>query len=299
MTTKAKVALVRTVRDRYGLQPALEVLGLPRSTWYYHTRRRTYAEKYTHLKEPLEAIAESHPGYGYRRTTPELRETHGFRVNRKVVQRLHQLWDLPLRRAVRPPKPSGVRQAIQVAGVRANLLLERSKAEIGPLEVLYTDFTELIYADGAAKAWGMPILDHTTKYALGFGVGGRANSELALATWEEAKRPLAEWKPLPEGILVHHDQDPVFTGYAWTGQLLRDGARISYALRGAHDNPEMESFIGRFKVENRSLLLDAETLDELRAVIETRTRYYNQERRHSSLGNRAPLAFIEDLHREG
>ncbi|WP_420462733.1 hypothetical protein [Candidatus Palauibacter sp.] len=28
----------------------------------------------------------------------ELRETHGYRVNRKVVARLHRLWDLPLRR---------------------------------------------------------------------------------------------------------------------------------------------------------------------------------------------------------
>ncbi|MFQ5890753.1 MAG: integrase core domain-containing protein [Gemmatimonadota bacterium] len=37
----------------------------------------------------------------------------------------------------------------------------------------------------------------------------------------------------------------------------------------------------------------------LRAVVQTRTRYYNRERRHSSLGNRPPRAFIEDLYREG
>jgi len=63
--------------------------------------------------------------------------------------------------------------------------------------------------------------------------------------------------------------------------------------------PRWESFIGRFKVENRSLLLDAGSLDELKAVVEARIRYYNRERRHSSLGNRPPLAFIEDLYREG
>ena len=43
LTTQEKVALVRTVADRHGLQPALEVLGLPRSTWYYHTRRTATA----------------------------------------------------------------------------------------------------------------------------------------------------------------------------------------------------------------------------------------------------------------
>ncbi len=98
---------------------------------------------------------------------------------------------------------------------------------------------------------------------------------------------------------MHHDQDPVFTGYAWAGRLLADGVRISYALRGARENPEMESFFGRFKVENNSLLLDAVTLEELTAVVAGRIQYYNRERRHSSLGGRPPLAFIEDLYREG
>ena len=63
-------------------------------------------------------------------------------MNRKVVERLHRLWDLPLRRA-RLPRPSAIRRAVGVAGARANLLSRRDKAEIGALEVLYTDFTEL------------------------------------------------------------------------------------------------------------------------------------------------------------
>ena len=49
----------------------------------------------------------------------------------------------------------------------------------------------------------------------------------------------------------------MFTRDAWTGRLLGAGGRLSYALRGPQDNPEMESFFGRFKVENRSLILDA------------------------------------------
>ena len=78
----------------------------------------TYAEKYAHLEAPLKAIAEAHPEYGYRRATAELRETYGQRVNRKVVERLHRLWDLPLRRTLRP-KPSAIRRAIDTAGPRA------------------------------------------------------------------------------------------------------------------------------------------------------------------------------------
>ena len=97
------------------------------------------------------------------------------------------------------------------------------------------------------------------------------------------------------GLIVHQDQDPVFTGYAWTGQLLSAGVRLSYALRGPGDNPEMESFFDRFKVENRSLILDAESLGELTAVVRDRIRYYNRVRRYSSLGDRPPLAIIQEL----
>lgn len=69
-----------------------------------------YEEKYAHLRPDLEAIAREHPEYGYRRTTVELGEAYGHAINHKVVQRLHQLWDLPLLRSTRAPKPSGIGQ---------------------------------------------------------------------------------------------------------------------------------------------------------------------------------------------
>ena len=50
------------------------------------------------------------------------------------------------------------------------------KAEIGALEVLYTDFTQLRFAGGVRKAWLIPLLDHATRYVAGFAVGERANS---------------------------------------------------------------------------------------------------------------------------
>ena len=295
-----KVALVSGTRETYGLAPSLRAVGLARSTWYHHTRTRVaYARKYAHLEAPLKAIAEAHPEYGYRRTTAELRETYGHRVNRKVVARLHRLWDLSLRRTVTRPKPSAVRRAIDAAGPRANLLSGRPKAEIGALEVFYTDFTELLYAGGTRKAWMIPILDHRAKYVPGFAVGASANSELALSAWMAAERALARLRNSLDGIIVHQDRDPVFTGYAWTGRLLAVGARLSYALRGPRDNPEMESFFGRFKVENRSLILDAGSLEEIAAVVRDRINYYNRVRRHSSLGDRPPLTIIQDFYREG
>jgi len=293
MSTAEKVALAQEAREEFGLRAVLTVLELARSTWYYHQRpeRESYEERYAHLRQPLEAIARRHPSYGYRRVKPELRERFGHEVNHKVLRRLNRCWVLSLLRARRPPGPSGIRRVIEEVGARANLVANLER--IDPLEVLYTDFTEVVYANGRSKARFIPILDHGSKYVLGWAVGPRATTELALRSWETAARRLGEFDAPVSGVIVHHDRDPVFTSYAWTRHLLvKDGVRISYALRGARDNPEMESFFGRFKTDNRSLLMDAGTQAQLERVLAERVAYYNHERRHSSLGNLAPGVFL-------
>ncbi|HEX2712883.1 MAG TPA: IS3 family transposase [Candidatus Acidoferrales bacterium] len=296
LSVTAKVALVRQTRSAFGLAPALAAVGLARSTWYYRQQRpEPYAARYAALRRPLERIARTHPEYGYRRTTTELRERLGQRVNHKVVRKLHQLWGLPLLRRTRPPRPSAVRRVIAHAGDRANLVT--GLAASGPLQVLFTDFTELAYARG--KAWLMALVDHRTKVVPGWAVAARADTVLALAAWQRARRWLRQHGFPIAGVIVHHDQDPVYTGYRWIGQLLvRDHARLSYALAGCRDNPAMESFHSRFKTENRSLFLDAQTLADLQRIVAQRMAYYNGRRRHSSLGNQPPLVYLSGLHPE-
>lgn len=299
MSTAEKVELARPAIAEYGTGPVLSVLDLPRSTWYYHRKRRpSYAEKYAHLRAPLEEIATKLPEYGYRRTRSELREVYGEQPNHKVVQRLHGLWDLPLMRGTKAPKPSGIRRVITEAGDRANLLARLE--EIGLFDVFYTDFTEIHYGAPGQKAFLIPILDHVSKLVLGWALGERAITALGIEAWGNARHTLAGFSLTPAGRIIHHDQDPVFTSYAWTHRLLiEDRSRVSYALEGARDNPRMESFFGRFKTENRSLLQDAETLHELHQVVADRMKHYNQVRRHSSIGYQAPLDNVRSLLREG
>ena len=48
-------------------------------------------------------------------------------------------------------------------------------------------------------------------------------------------------------VIVHHDKDSVYTSYRWLERLLlEERARLSYAERGAKDNPWIESFWGCF-----------------------------------------------------
>jgi len=277
MTSEQKVSLVGTLKGTYGLNLALGAVDLPKSTWYYHQNHKvSYEEKYAYLLPVLETIARAHPEYGVPRIMPELRDEHGYDVN----------------------QPSSVQQAIIEVGERANLVAQMK--EIGLFQVLYTDFTELLYADGHRKAILMPIVGHASKMAFGWAVGQSADTVLALQAWERAKETF-QCMALPyPGMIMHHDRDPVYTGYEWTSQLLlKDELRISYALRGAKDNPEMESFNGRFKTEGHSLFLEAQSFTELITVVDERMRYYNTERRHSSIGYVPPLTCIKRARSEG
>lgn len=292
MTTGQKVGLVREVWEDYGLTSALAAVELCKSTWYYHQKKVSYEQKYGYLRPILEEIAREHPAYGYRRTTSELRDNYGQVINHKVVQRLNQLWDLSLLRTTRAPQPSSIRKVILAAGDRVNLVAGLEQIKL--FQVAYTDFTELLFADGSRKAYLIPIIGHVSKMSYGWAVGERADTDLALSAWEGAKTTFRIHKIPYKDMIIHHDQDPVFTGYGWTGQLLLgDRMRLSYALGGAKDNPEMESFFSRFKAEGRSLFLEAESVAELGEVVDQQMLYYNTKRRHSSLDYLSPLAYIQ------
>lgn len=293
MSVTAKVQLVEHIQAVAGLAAALRVLELPRSTWYYRAQHpRPYEERHAALRAPLERIARTHPDYGYRRTTTELCEQLDRPINQKVVRRLHRLWDLALLRRVQPPPPSGVRRVLTEAGSRINLV--RPGLRIDPLGLLYTDFTELVY--GGGKAWLMTLVDHVTKVSPGWALGHSTDTALALRAWRRARRWLHRRGFPVAGIIVHHDRDPVYTGYGWLQEVLvRDQVKVSFALNGCRDNPEMESFHSRFKGENRSLVLDAQTFADLTQVVNQRMRYYNGRRRHSALGNQAPLVYLASL----
>jgi len=267
--------------------------GLPKSTWsYWEREKREAEEKYASLRKPLFEVLERHSEYGYRRIVPEL-EARGCPIRETAVRRVLGMWDLGLRRRTRKPKASLPRAHLKRRGWRANLVAGISTP--GPFQVLYTDFSELWYERGRKKAYLIPLLDHETKYVLGWAVGPRRDTGRALEALEAAARTLAEAGLTLEGRIVHQDQDPAFTSYRWLrAVLVSEKARISYSVTGARGNTVVESFFGRLKVENGSLFHEARNVWELRRIVNERIVYHNAERRHSTLGNRAPEDYIKD-----
>lgn len=291
---KEKIKLVDQACREHGLNQSLKALGLAKSTWYYWQRQKqSLGEKYSHLKDDLLEVAEKHPEYGYRRTTAELKAEYGYQVNHKLVAKLNRCWDLPIIRKMKRPKPNIVTKTIKQAKGKANLVARIENPEL--YQVCYTDFSEILYAGGTKKAQFMPVLEHVSKHVPGWVVSKHDNTQAALIAWFESKRSLGKLGFSIKGLILHQDQDPVYTSHEWTRQIvIKDKARLSFAEAGARENPCMESFFGRFKTENRSLFLDCRTIGELRELIKERILYYNTVRRHSSLGQISPVEFLKN-----
>jgi putative transposase len=289
--TAEKIQIVEQNTDTYGLNVTLDAIGLPKSTWYYWKNAKVdYEEKYKHLHAPLvEVVTENH-AYGYRRVKPEL-EARGYPVGETVVQRLLGMWDLSLRRWAGKPQPSLPRQLLAKGSKGMNLVAGIGEPE--PLSVFYTDFTEIRYGKQGKKAYLMPLIDHATKWVVGWAVGQRPNTELAIEALKRAGGALHDAGLTLEGCIIHHDRDAVYTGYTWLrAVLITHRARISFSENGARGNTAMESFNSRFKGENGSLFFDAANIWELGRLVAQRIEYHNRRRRHSALGYVAPIDYI-------
>jgi len=289
--TAEKVEIVEQNAQTYGLKVTLDAIGLPKSTWYYWKNQKVvYEEKYAHLRQPLIEVLKENPAYGYRRIEPDLKEL-GYPVGETVLRRVLGMWDLSLQRWAGKPKPSVPRRILVTERDEMNLVAGIEKPE--PLQVFYTDFTAIWYAKRNKKAYLMALVDDATKWVVGWAVGLRPNTELALEALSTAATTLADVGLSLEGRIIHHDQDTVYTGYRWLrAVLITHRAWISFSENGAKGNTSMESFNGRFKGENKSLFHEAANIWELGRLIDDQMAYHNCRRRHSSLGYTAPIDYI-------
>jgi len=274
-------------KEEHGLNRCLQAIDLPKSTYYYRKNRSTEpSEEEQKLMDHVREIIGEHPGYGYRRILPELEERTGQRVNHKRLRRLLSEHELGLSRHAAKHSPSPVQESLGDAAGDLNLV---AGLDPEPLGAFSTDFTELTYANGNRKAYLMAVVDLESKYVPGWAVGPSGNRKLAMRCWEQVRERM---RSLGEGLgekIIHHDLDSVYTSYRWLeATLLGDEMRVSYSENGAKGNPWIESLWGRTKAEVGSRITEASSLPALRTVFDERFRYYNQDRRHSSIGQIPP-----------
>ena len=283
-----------------GVATCCRLIGLARSSYYIKVNQPKsedrFLAKYQHLKNLIKKIIEQNSAYGFRRIQAELKDKHKIILNHKPLQRLLKFWGLSLRRNIKTPDKSGIQEILDYLGVKANLL--KTIGHILPFSLIYTDMTEIVYAKG--KLYLIAYLDHTTKKIVGYALSNHPDTNLALKAYLMAKLTIRqELKRLnlkPKEVVIHQDQGSIYTSYQYVDQLLKDNFTLSYSRKGTPtDNPEMESFNGRFKTENSQVFLEAPNEREAIKLVKEQIYYYNQKRRHSCLNNTSPNNFIKNL----
>jgi len=88
LTNREKTQVVDALKATYPLSELLRIVGLARSSYFYHKTRLRPRDKYGDVRNAMVAIFDSnHRCYGYRRIHAMLRQ-HDIRISEKVVRKL-------------------------------------------------------------------------------------------------------------------------------------------------------------------------------------------------------------------
>lgn len=140
--------------------------------------------KYKRIEKAIRDILTDNPGYGYRRIKTAL-EKANHKVNHKALRKLLVETKLGFfQRKNRKKRKSGIERILEELGAKVNLVKQLTQIKL--FQVLFTDFTELVYAYGRKKTQLIVYLEAVSKKILGDHIGpGTSESALRLITRPE------------------------------------------------------------------------------------------------------------------
>ena len=172
----------------------LDVAGLPRSTYYYYTKKQKEPDKHAELKEEICAIVTENKGrYGYRRVTQELRN-RGLHYNHKLVMKLMR--QMGLSSKVRMKKYRSYKGEV---GKVAPNLLERDFYAEKPNQKWVTDVTE--FSLFGEKMYLSPILDLCSENLVSYTISDRPVLSMVTSMLDAAFATI----PDDTGLILHSD----------------------------------------------------------------------------------------------
>lgn len=210
-------------------------------------------------------------------------------MNHKLVYRLYVEESLQIRNIEQDRRASGAAQARTGPKRKVTAKLrEDRKPATAPNQVWAMDFLSDPLFDGP-KIRILPIVDAFSKGPPAIGVRQRYHGKDVVDTLEQVTSVYG----LPKTIRV--DNGPEFISkdldlWAWSKGVTLDFSRPGRPT----DNAFVESFNGKVRAEciDQHWLL---TLDDARSKCETYRREYNEERPHSAIGNKTPMAFMKAI----
>jgi putative transposase len=176
--------------------------------------------------------------------------------------------------------------------VAANLL-DRQFEAAAPNQRWVGDTTEFVIGS-SGKLYLAAVLDLFSRFIVGWAVSAVNDRHLTIAALEAALT-----RRCPEvGLLHHSDQGSTYASEDYQDVLEARGIVCSMSRRGnCHDNAVMESCFSTIKAELTDRFDScSEAKRELFAYIEV---FYNQRRRHSTIGQISPAAYERRARAEG
>jgi putative transposase len=268
-----------------------QVLGVSASGYYAWSRRpvSAHSQRDRQLQVLVRASFEaSKHRYGSPRIHEDLLEQDA-RVSRKRVIRLMQADGLKAR-ARKRFKCTTMSDHDQP--VAANLL-DRQFTAAAPNRRWVGDTTEFVIGE-SGKLYLAAILDLFSRFVVGWAVSAVNDRHLTLKALGMALRRRG-----PDAGLLHHsDQGCTYASEDYQRMLDASGITCSMSRRGnCYDNAVMESFFSSVKSETADRFASCgDAKMELFDYIEV---FYNQRRRHSTLGQISPAEFERRKNQEG
>ena len=221
---------------------------------------------------------ESRQTYGARRVRAELADAHDQNVNLKMVRsimREQAIAGLPARRRYKRSDANRY---------TSSDLVNREFNRDGPNQLWMTDITEHPTTEG--KVYCCAVLDAWSRRIVGWSVDRRATSAMVNAALGMAVEQRGH------GALIHTDHGPQFTSWTFSQNVRASGLVQSIGSVGdAYDNAVVESLWGSMQIELLNRKRWTTRLELSLAMVDWIEGFYNQRRRHSSLGNISPVEF--------
>jgi putative transposase len=268
-------------------------LRVTRSGFYawQHRPESTHARDDRRLKVLVRVSFEaSKHRYGSPRVHEDLIEQHEHVSRKRVVRLMHEDGLVArLRKRFKHTTMSDHNQP-----VAANLLDRRFEAD-APNQRWVGDTTEFVIGpSGTGTLYLAAIMDLVSRFIVGWAVSAVNDRHLTLAALEAALT-----RRCPEiGLLHHSDQGSTYASEDYQDVLEARGMVCSMSRRGnCHDNAVMESCFSTIKFELADRFDScSEAKRKLFDYIEV---FYNQRRRHSTIGQISPAAYERRARAEG
>lgn len=206
--------------------------------------------------------------------------------------KLLRIWGLSLKRKIKKNKRNVIQKILIALKDRANLLVRIDLTK--PLQAVTSDISEFVFNRGKGKCYLAVHKDALGQMVYGYDVAENMEASLVINSF---RKMLKFWKKkkikVSKEIIFHSDQGSQFTGYDYVNEVLKIG-RLSYSEPGTPtDNPGQESFFGRFKDEWKDEIYELKSFREVKKFIESKIRYYNYSRLHTSIKNQTPYFFTK------